>query len=345
MKKIIAISSQHFENVPRSSYLVITWRLLLRCNLDCSYCGPWLHDLTSDIPPIEKLIEAADKLNKHATSVNKKIYYFLTGGEPYLIKEFNTFLEHLSNLSQTLDINVSSNASLPNRIYLNSLPFINQLVLSLHIEVDPSAVERKIDSIISLNKAAPSKVTAMVMLEKGLFAQAQEIAKVLKENNVNYWLKLVQPQLSVDLITFNPPGAKGKLIDPSAKSSLINNYAQIVDAYYTDEELAIVESLSNTEPENNVKCVFLDKSTDNVSITKLLSTGENSFTGWKCYAGVLQAEIFADGNIYVGVCTAGGEFGNVYSNTINWPVEPILCPLNHCVCTTDISVPKLKNHI
>lgn len=345
MKKIIAISSQHFNNTPRSSYIVITWRVLLRCNLDCSYCGPWLHDLTSDIPTLDKLTSAAEKLHAHAISTNKKIYYFLTGGEPYLIKEFNKFLEFLHSLSSTMAINVSSNASLPNRVYLNSIPYVNQLVLSLHIEVDPAAVEEKIKSIITLNETAPAKVTAMVMLEKGHFKQAQEIADRLKKHNVNYWLKLVQPQLSVDLVTFNPPGAKGNLVSASAKDSLINSYKEIVNDYYNKEELMIADSLSITEPENNVKCMFSDKTTDKVSITHLLTTGNNSFKGWNCYAGLLQAEIFADGNIYVGVCTANGSFGNVYSGDINWPTETIVCPLNHCVCTTDISVPKTENHI
>lgn len=343
MKEIISISSQHFQGIPRSSYIVITWRLLLRCNLDCSYCGPWLHDLTSDIPSQDKLIDAAKRLNSHAKSVNKKIYYFLTGGEPYLIKEFNTFLEILKNLSQTLEINVSTNASVPARIYSESLYFVNQLVLSLHIEVDEDAVEEKTNSIIELSKLAPNKVTAMVMLEKNHFNQAQEIAKVLADNRVNYWLKLVQPQLSVDLITFNPPGAKGNLISSSARDTLIDNYKPIIEEYYSDEELEIANLLAKAELSNNVNCVFADKSINKVSITELLAAGNNSFKGWSCYAGLLQAEILADGNIYVGVCTAGGAFGNVYSDDdINWPTLAITCPLNHCVCTTDIAVPKRK---
>lgn len=340
MGKIIAITSQPLAGIARDSYIIVTWRMLLRCNLDCSYCGPWLHDLTSDVPNYEKLSKAAIVLNEHAKSVNKKIYYFLTGGEPYLIKDFNKLLKFIKGQSQTLEINVSSNATVPVRIYKESLQYVNQLVLSLHLEVDLNAVEEKVKTVNELSNEFPSNVTAMVMLEKGFFSQAQDIANTLKNNNVKYWLKLVQPQLSTNEISFNPPLTSGKLVSDNAKSHLISNYASIISDYYTTEEQEIVKTLAGIEEGNNVLCLW-DNNTKSVeNVTTLLSNGTNSFKGWECHAGILQIEIFHDGGIHVGACAANGAFGNIYTEDILWPNATIECPLNYCVCTTDITAPK-----
>lgn len=342
-KKLIAISSNSFKDHKRSEYIIVTWRLLLRCNYDCSYCSPLLHDLTSDVPSIEKLIQAADRLNLRAKELNKKIYYFLTGGEPYLIKDFNTFLAHLKGLSQTLGINVSSNTTVPYKIYQHSLPQLTHLVLSLHIEVDVDSVQEKVNKIIQLSQLDREKTVVMVMLEKGFFDQAKVITETLKKHNVKFWLKLVHPQLSVDLINFNPPLSPGKYVSIKGKDYLTDNYGAVIESYYSQEELDIALELTKNEDKSTATCLWSNKTITEESITEILTVGANSFKGWVCSAGLLQIEILHDGEMYIGICMVNGSFGNIYKDEINWPISPVICPNNYCVCTTDVAVPKQIN--
>ena len=339
-KHLIALSSNNFKNYKRSDYIIVTWRLLLRCNYDCSYCSPILHDLTSDIPSNEMLTNAVNIVNARAKELNKKVYYFLTGGEPYLIKDLNNFLAYIRSLSQTLGINVSSNASVPYKIYEQSLAYVTHLILSLHIEVDIDAVDAKVDRIIKLSQLDQEKTVVMIMLEKGFFEQAKAITQKLKQHNVKFWLKLVQPQLSVDLITFNPPMNPGKYVSIKGKDNLSDNYGEVINTYYSQEELDIALGLISDEDKSTATCLWSDKTITEESITEILTVGANSFKGWTCSAGLLQIEILHDGEMYVGMCMANGSFGNLYKNEISWPTKQIICPINYCVCTTDVAVPK-----
>jgi MoaA/NifB/PqqE/SkfB family radical SAM enzyme len=342
-KKPIAIFGNLTNTAQRQDYIVVTWRLLLRCNYDCSYCVPELHNLTDDIPSIDRLKAGAVTLNEHARTINKKIIYVLSGGEPFLIKNLPCFLKFLQNLSETIKISLTTNSSAPFKIYEKTLGYVDQIVFSIHFEQYHDSIKLKIKNIISLNRLYQNKIIVTVMLEKSFLDEAEELKNILKENSVRFYFKLVVPQLTSDLITFNPVGASGGLISPASKEYTIDNYPQVLTDFYNDEEKTIIKSLvSDENVSDTVRCLWDDKTVSSVSISFLM-TDLNSFKGWLCYAGLLQVEIMHDGSMYVGLCKANGMFGNLYDvDSINWPQTAIICPKNACTCSTDLSVPKQK---
>mgnify|MGYP003326483730 CR=1 FL=1 len=72
----------------------VEWNLGRRCNFDCSYCGADLHDNTSKHMPIEKFEYAIKSIREFYS--DKQIRMSLTGGEPFVRKDFVGFLEMLS---------------------------------------------------------------------------------------------------------------------------------------------------------------------------------------------------------------------------------------------------------
>jgi hypothetical protein len=282
-------------------------------------------------------------LNEHARAINKKIVYYLNGGEPFLIKNLPIFLKFLQNLSETISISLITNSSAPLKIYKQALGYVDQIGFSIHFEQYHDSIKTKIETIISLNRLYKNKIFVTVMLEKSFLDEAIELGDILKENSVRFYFKLVVPQLTSDLITFNPVGASGGLISPASKEYIIDNYQQVLTDFYNDEERTIIKSLvSDENTSDTVMCLWDDKTISSVPIASMM-VDYNSFKGWLCYAGLLQIEIMHDGSMYVGQCMANGMFGNLYDvDSINWPQAAIICPKNVCTCSTDLSTPKQK---
>ena len=80
----------------------VDWFLGRRCNFDCVYCPPTIHDSTSSYPDFKKLQKdykfLTDIIIKRESNIkNKIINYILAGGEPTLIPCYLDFLEMINN--------------------------------------------------------------------------------------------------------------------------------------------------------------------------------------------------------------------------------------------------------
>ena len=62
----------------------IEWNLSKRCNYDCSYCPPEIHDHSSPHTDIDILKNAIDRLSR----INKPVRISFTGGEPCVHPKF-----------------------------------------------------------------------------------------------------------------------------------------------------------------------------------------------------------------------------------------------------------------
>ncbi len=88
---------------------------------------------------------------------------------------------------------------------------------------------------------------------------------------------------------------------------------------------------------------FSDFSTEDVVSRKL-----NSFSGWKCGAGVENLCINFDGDVQSASCgildSEGktGKYGNVFES-FELPKDWITCPQKFCSCGADLFIPKVKN--
>lgn len=105
----------------------IEWNLGKRCNLDCTYCPPEIHDNFSPHTNIQILFDTVDKIAKIP---NARISF--TGGEPCVHPQFEQLVEYARSKIKWLS--VTTNATRSAEFYAR-LP-VDNIVFSLHME-DP----------------------------------------------------------------------------------------------------------------------------------------------------------------------------------------------------------------
>ena len=72
------------------------------------------------------------------------------------------------------------------------------------------------------------------------------------------------------------------------------------------------------------------------SAHRFINDRTNDWSGWKCYAGVEQLIVDMDGSVHRGWCKVGKSFGNIHSEELYLPTEPIVCNKTMCHCNFDI---------
>ena len=113
------------------STLLLDWAPTKRCNYDCSYCPPRVHDNHSPLPDLDELKQIATDIiipHKH-----KRIQINISGGEPTLWPDLLQFVQHLDSITERKRIRILTNgtASIQRLIELQQY---SVLLISLHHE-------------------------------------------------------------------------------------------------------------------------------------------------------------------------------------------------------------------
>lgn len=120
---------------PIDSTIVLTWMIGSRCNYECMYCQPELHDMTSSHPDLSKLKSAWDSFYKKTKHLNLPYKLSFTGGEVTANKSFLPIIEYLSggnfNIAQ---IFVSTNGSASENYYRKLSKLVTGISFSTHSE-------------------------------------------------------------------------------------------------------------------------------------------------------------------------------------------------------------------
>lgn len=126
-EKIVAVGK--YDKILDNEFL-IDWNILRRCNYDCSYCPPRIHDNHSPYPEIQNL---KDTYNSLLIPDGKDIFITLTGGEPTLWKDLLEFVVWLKEQrpNTTVEILTNGTASVPKMVALHEQC---EFVISLHHE-------------------------------------------------------------------------------------------------------------------------------------------------------------------------------------------------------------------
>ena len=122
----VAESNKITENV-----LPLDWSPTKRCNYDCSYCPPTVHDNHSPLPDLAELKQmATDILSPHK---NRRVRISISGGEPTLWPDLLLFVQHLDSMLKRKRIRIMTNgtASIQRLIELQQY---SRLIVSLHHE-------------------------------------------------------------------------------------------------------------------------------------------------------------------------------------------------------------------
>jgi MoaA/NifB/PqqE/SkfB family radical SAM enzyme len=286
----------------------VEWNIGKRCNYDCSYCPSSIHDNSSPHTDIEILKGAVDKL----IDLDKPIRLSFTGGEPCVHPKFGELVKYAKHKGVAW-ISVTTNGTLPYEFYA-SLP-IDQLVVSVHMEYDWRMIFNTIESIVDLTKI---KVIAQIMAHYDHMVDVRALrARCLLAEIPNTVRRIRWTEGDHDLFD---------------------------DMRYNLSDLEWVKEQEATVPGNCVYWIKNEFQERIIHANDVIKLHMNKFKGWSCSAGLESLMINWDGDVHRATCRVGGSLGNIYSNTLVVPVDPVTCDRNFCTCAADIPLTKYENN-
>jgi MoaA/NifB/PqqE/SkfB family radical SAM enzyme len=130
-KKVEKLSSiVAMERVYGTSLKQVHWEIGRRCNYDCSYCWPNIHNNYETHKSLEELITATDKIQEYFVKEGK-CNFIITGGEPTANSAFLDWCRYLNALDYNLSMH-SNGSRTPD--YYQELIKYGDLNLSVHYE-------------------------------------------------------------------------------------------------------------------------------------------------------------------------------------------------------------------
>lgn len=310
-KNIVALN-----RIYEKDKLTIDWFVGKRCNYDCTYCTPDIHDNFSPHIPLENLKNSANVFLKQFDGNNIKIGF--TGGEPCVHPEFHIFCKYLfeNGIHRTT---VTTNGTRTADYYLDLFQYVKSYTFSQHFEYaknkDFLPKIKKINDNISCKK----NIMIQVMFHADYFDEAKQAIQFYKDNNIKYSLRRIRPKNKTSMSSYNytkehldwffDNQPKGDKADPNT------------EMYYLED--------------NKVK-------KDLVHVNEISGSEKNNFEGWTCWAGLQHLHIWLDGTVYRGNCHVGGPIGNIMDKDFALPTDPIVCNVTRCFCAPEISLKKYK---
>jgi MoaA/NifB/PqqE/SkfB family radical SAM enzyme len=232
VKSIVALEDNH---PPKDQILRVEWNLGKKCNFDCSYCSPSIHAKKADDLDLDVVARTASRLVGHARQSGRLIRISLTGGEPYLHPQFTDLLKCLKETGVD-KISITSNGSLPTQVYVESLRYIDYLIISVHFEYIRLEKLKERVQVIQSRLENNQRLHLHVMMLPGRVEDALAFARDLKTLGISYVLRRVRPQFDGEGL-FLRPFTSGQLGLGNADWKKINDQGL---SYYSERELSLM---------------------------------------------------------------------------------------------------------
>ena len=182
----------------RISFL-LDWELTLKCNLDCSYCGPG-HDNSTCHPPLLDCLNSIDFMFKYvdlymATKPKGIRYVILNvyGGESLYHPDIITILKQVHQRYQTyrdrwqLTVTTTTNAIVSTKQLKKIIPLIDEFTVSYHTEAKDRQKEQFRSNLITIRDSGRRQKCIVLMHEKpDLFADAKQMMAWLDQEGIRY---------------------------------------------------------------------------------------------------------------------------------------------------------------
>jgi hypothetical protein len=118
------------ERTHASTQKQVYWEIGRRCNYDCSYCWPWIHNNTDPHKPLEDLMKATALIEERFTK-GEAVNFIISGGEPTANKDFLDWLRYLNAMGH--HVSLHSNGSRKPDYYQEVIHY-GDLNISVHFE-------------------------------------------------------------------------------------------------------------------------------------------------------------------------------------------------------------------
>lgn len=340
--KLIAIQDNYS---PKDKWLRVEWNLGRRCNYDCSYCDPNIHNKNDKYPSLDIIRGAVGRISKFIQKNNRICRISLTGGEPFLHPEIFDILKIIKGAG--IDrLSVTTNGSLPLDVYRRSLNYFNYLIFSYQPEyADRDRFLRLVESINNESETRRANgqkidIHVHIMMLPGKFEELKNIMRFFDERDIKYVKRRIRPQYNKNG-DFNRPFMRGS----DGLSKRAGDHTENNDMiYYSKEELKYLNKKS-TKVANfkNIFAYYYDGDGEIVeretNVNELLMREENSFEDWLCWAGLQSMTIDNNGDVWRGICRQGGKLGDI-KNGFLLPNDPVVCKKKNCNCAAEIPISK-----
>lgn len=166
--------------------LMVTWDILRKCNLDCSYCESTRHNNTSRLPTLEELKSTFDFVKEYTSLYNSKRLFRtetnidFTGGEPTINPDFWPLLDYIKQ-HQGFRLSLTTNGTWGPKFTQKVLEHFSHATISWHAE--DKLNERTLENILSLHRNGMS-IQANIMLHCDHFDKATAVCELLKDSGV-----------------------------------------------------------------------------------------------------------------------------------------------------------------
>ena len=357
LRAIRSLRSEHHANNIEPRVVNINWDLGKRCNYDCSYCSPAIHDWTSPHHSVDVINNFVTQIDAWVKSQNKTFNISLTGGEPFVHPEIINIVRIIQQADTFGDqFSITTNGSLPLALYRQSFAYLTNLTISLHLERSDAETQTTLEKAIALHHEFPDKwITVQVMCMPGKFEFVETtVIPLLESNGVKFTLRRIRPWLNeaVDewqivskrqILKTEYPLEQQTQMKEAEKLRLDGRLTQIYNSeeYYTTQELAWLRERVPETTWQNIGIWDEDLTYREVNSDLMVSNNRNQFAGWTCFAGIDSLFIDFDGLLYRGVCHNDGPIGHI-SKRIDFSNAPTTCKKQWCVSNVDQTVRKAQ---
>ena len=341
--------ADHAQNIP-PTVLSVQWFVGKRCNYDCTYCSPHIHDQVSDFLDLPKMLDLICGLQVHAQSQGKKIKWTITGGEPFLDPSLLSAVGKIHQHEATEQINITTNGSLKFSLYSKFLPYLKGITVSLHPERTLQEIEKTMDTVVKIQQDGRCFVSVNLMCMPGRLDWAKAVRRQLESTGIPYVARRIHPPMhQPDLLPWIENSKKRKdrvLLDQNQQAQnkiqwkimYDNTQQQNHSNYYNQNELDFITEANQNNSWNNIGVWTKQSEYSELNTDSLVQFDQNRFFGWQCWSGVDSLYIDYDRQIYRGMCMEGGVL-----ESGKFAQEPITCSRHWCHCNVDIAVRKCKS--
>jgi len=331
---------------------IVHWKPLNVCNYDCSYCSPENHRSieVEKLPDINLLLSVADKI-KNSIPEGKTLHVNITGGEPFLIPNFNLLLDRLDK--HGFLVTVFTNGSMPLRLYEQCFPALKNMIVFVSFHPESADVNKIVTLVTSLRDNGGG-VEIRGMMASTLFDKVNDMYSKLNEESITVNRLRVYPLVNVTENKINPPFSSSRDLEDYIQ------YGDLDIDYYTQEEkeqisalkpvrsMIVPDNIQQLSEDNYFKLSYKFKSGDKIldtdsNVIDINSLNQNRFKGWHCALRSKKIAIFANGDTQYGICGNEGKLGNIFEDELLVFDNLItVCKKDYCGTPDEIMISKWR---
>ena len=173
---------------------LLDWEITLRCNLDCSYCGTWGHDNTTQHPELDECLKSIDFMFEYVNIYMqqkpkwaREVVLNVYGGEsifhPNIIEVHTAIKEKYQKYKDDWYLTVHTTTNLiAGKSLINKLKeLIESWTVSYHTEANAKQKEQFKQNLLDLVKNG-NRVKAVILMNPHHWEDALAMVDFCKEN-------------------------------------------------------------------------------------------------------------------------------------------------------------------